>query len=80
MILFENILKTPSLQTVKARELTFLEKVHLPQPVTFYVSQVMCHVSHVMCHVSRVTCHIFCEDKVVKLVCGESVINRAYPV
>ena len=35
-------------QTVRARELTVLEKVHLPQPV-------MCHMSHVTCHMSRVT-------------------------
>ena len=38
-------------QTVRARELTFWEKVHLPPPVT-------CHVSHVMCYMSRITCHM----------------------
>ena len=36
--------------TLRARELKFQEKVHLPPP---------CIVSHVMCHVWRVTCHIF---------------------
>ena len=35
-------------QTVRAREVKFLEKVHLLQPI-------MCHMSHVMCHVSHVT-------------------------
>ena len=65
-------------QTVRARELKFWMKVHLPQPF-------MCHVSHVMCHMSCVTCHLwrvtylffFLSDKVVKLVGGGSVINGA---
>ena len=43
------------------------------------MSCVKCHMSRVMvmCHMSRVTCHIF--FKVVKLVCGGSVINGATP-
>ena len=60
-------------QTVRARELTFWEKVHLLQPVMCHVSEswncgrmftpnnmshVTCHMSHVMCHMSRVTCHM----------------------
>ena len=54
----------------------------------------MCHMSHVMGHVSYVTFIIniyfilylislnflYFSDKVVKLVGGGSVINRAYPV
>ena len=48
-----------------------------------HVSCVMCHVSCVMCHVSRVTSHTKKKkkkkDKVVKLVGGGSVINRAIP-
>ena len=31
-------------------------------------------------HVSHVTCHLTSLDKVVKLVGGRSVINRAYPI
>ena len=39
-------------QTIRAKELKFLEKVHL-------FPSVMCHVSHVMCHMSHVTCHMY---------------------
>ena len=38
---------------MRARELKFWEKAHLPIPV-------MCQVSHVTCHVSPVTCHMSC--------------------
>ena len=45
---------------------------------------VMCHMSCVTCHVSGLTCHLIKKykkvDKVVELVGGGSVINRAYPV
>ena len=73
-------------QTVKARELQFWEKVHLPQPVLCHMSRVTCHVSPVTCHVSHVTCHYFSNLVfllfVVKLVgglvwFGGSVINEA---
>ena len=40
--------------------------------------------SHTMCHVSPFTCHFFSSlkklDKVVELVGGASVINKAYPI
>ena len=65
--------------------------IHLYSYLIFVIkSCVMCHVSHVMCHKSRVKCHVSgvtCNffsssflDKVVKLIGGGSVINRAYPV
>ena len=63
-------------QTVRARELKFWEKVHLPPSVMCHVSCVMCHVSSVICHPSSVTCHMSDprynknkkkSDKVVKL-------------
>ena len=38
-------------QTLRARELTFSEKVHLPSPV-------MCHAKQVMCQIWRVTCQM----------------------
>ena len=60
-------------QTVSARELKILEKVHLPQT---------CHVSHVTCRVSHVTipfCLFLFPDRVEKLVGGGSVINWATP-
>ena len=44
-------------QTVRARELKFWQKVHLPQSILCHVSYVMSHVSCVMCHASCVTCH-----------------------
>ena len=47
-------------------ELTFLEKVQLPPPVTCHVSHVTFHVSHVMCPMS----HVIFFDRVVKLVGG----------
>ena len=46
-------------QTVRARELKFSEKVHLPPPVTCHVSHVTYHMSHVACHVSHVKCNFF---------------------
>ena len=45
-------------QTVRARELKLLEKVHLPQRFECYVSHVTCHMSRVTCHVSHVMCHM----------------------
>ena len=47
-------------QTVRARELTFCEKVHLPPPVMRHESHIMCHISCVMCHISCVICHVSC--------------------
>ena len=41
-------------QTVRAGELKFLQKVHLPQPVMCHVSQVWCHESCVMSFVSYI--------------------------
>ena len=41
------------------------------------VSRITCHMSHVTCHVSHVTFFFY---KVLKLIGGGSVINRAYPV
>ena len=38
-------------KTVRARELKWLENVHLPP-------RVMCHMSTVVCHMSTVTCHV----------------------
>ena len=65
-------------QIVKARDLKFWEKVHLP------------HLWHVLCHMSQVTCHmlltftlfsfLFLFYKEVKLIGGRSVINGAYHV
>ena len=75
---------TSNSQTVGARELTFLEKVHLLPSVTTHMSCVICHVSYAMCHVyflSFVTCNfIILFILVVKLVGGGSVIKKAYPV
>ena len=57
--------------------------------VRYHMSGVTCQMSHVRCQVSGVTCQIniymyicfvFFWDKVVELVGGGSVINRAYPV
>ena len=56
-------------QTGRAWELKFWENVH--------PTCVMCQVSHVTCHMWHVMCHL---EKVVELVGGGSVINRAYPV
>ena len=44
-------LKHHNSQTVRARELIFLENVH-PTPC------VMCHMSHVTCHVSGAACQV----------------------
>ena len=48
-------------QTVRAKEKTFCEKLHLPPLVMchMYVSHVPWHVSQVMCNKSRVTCFFF---------------------
>ena len=75
-------------QTGRARELKFIEKVHLPPPPC-HVPHVKCHLSCVTRHMSCVTCHlsyVMCHyfyfyfiflDKVVKQVCGGNVINGA---
>ena len=57
-------------------------------PTLCHISYVTCHVSLVSCQVSGVTCHmlriiiiiyfLLFLDKVLKLVGGGSVINRAY--
>ena len=71
-------------QTVWARDVAFLENVHLPPCVTCHMSQVMCHMSHVICRMSCVTCNIsiflYFKDNMVELVGGRSVINGAYPL
>ena len=54
-------------QTGSARERQFWEKVHLPPPVIFHMSCVMCHSSHV----------IFLQS--VEMSGGGSVINGASP-
>ena len=46
-------------QTVRARELTFWDKVH-PPPVTCHMSHFMWNMSRVTCHVSHVTCRMSC--------------------
>ena len=55
---------------------TSLHVSHVP----CHLSRVKCHVSHVTCCVSHVTIYIYLFFKVVKLVGGGSVINRAYPI
>ena len=68
-------------QTLRARELTFLENVHPHQVmhVTCHMSNVMCHVSCVMCQVSTIfssssnNIYIFNFYKVVVLV-GEGLL------
>ena len=59
-----------SSSTIRARDLNCGGNVHHPIHVT-------CHVSHVTCHMSRVTSQLFSSDKVLKVVCGGSVINKA---
>ena len=66
-------------QTVQARELTFWYNVHLTSGVKCHMSGFMCQLSAVRCDMSHVSVTFFM-DKVVKLVGGGSVINRACPV
>ena len=67
----------PKYQTVEARDLTFLEKGHLPPPVMCHVSSVPCHMSHVMCH-WNIYIHILCFfEQMVYASCWGSVINGA---
>ena len=48
--------------------------------ITCHVSHVMCHMSCVMCHITHNTCQInYFFYKLVKLVAGGYVINRATP-
>ena len=56
--------ETLEITIVRARELTFLEKVHLHPPVK-------CHVSHVMCNYF----FLYFFQTLVKLFGGGSVIN-----
>ena len=44
---------------VRARELKFWQKFHLPWPVRCHVSCVTYHMSCVTCHMWRVLCHFF---------------------
>ena len=45
-------------QTITARHLKCLHKVHHQSCVMCHMSCITCHVSCVMCHVSCVTCHV----------------------
>ena len=64
-------------QVVTARELKFLQKLHLLPPVMCQVSDVTCHMSDVTCHLSYVTCHTYIYFLIVR---GGSVIDGVYPV
>ena len=71
-------------QTIRAKEAQTLKDC---SPHTMaHMSLVACHMSHITCHMSHVTSHmsIFINfylffDKMVELVSGVSVINRAIP-
>ena len=63
--------------TVWARDLKFLQNLHLPPCVMCHLSNVMCQVSNVTCHLSPIKCVWFFLDKVVELVGGRLVINKA---
>ena len=89
--LFLQNFKNYKSQTVRARDLTF-ERMFTPHnmshvtshvsSVTCHMSHVTCHMTHVICHLQHVMCHFFSSsflDKVVKLIGGWCVINRAYP-
>ena len=63
-------------QTVRPRDLKFLENVPHPLLIMCHMSCVMCHkshvtihVSHVMYHVSRVVCHLkkYVEEKYINI-------------
>ena len=49
-------------QTIRARELKFLEKVHLPHQshVMCHMSLFTCHMSHIMWHISHVMRNFLC--------------------
>ena len=68
--------------TVWARDLTIWENVPLPPCVTCHMSRVTSHMSQVTCHLSHATIifFFFFSFKVVELIGGGYVINRAYPV
>ena len=74
-------LKHHNSQTVRLRELKYLENVYLPPHITSQLSRLTCHVSQVMCHMSREEEEKRKKkwDKVVELVGGWSVINRPTP-
>ena len=86
MILCGNIFRTPSLpNSPRARELKFVEKVHLPPPFVCQMSHVTSHMSGVTCDVLCVRCQVSCvtfssSGKVVFLVNGGFVINKVYPI
>ena len=71
--LFLQIFNKPSFPNPKSYEAGILTESSLP---------LTCHMSRVTCHGSCVTCPMSCftYHKVVKLVSGGSVINRAYPI
>ena len=51
LLFFSQSLKHHHSQTVKAKELKFLEDVHCSSPTTCYMSHVICHLSLVRCQV-----------------------------
>ena len=59
-------------QSIRARELKFLEKLHLPPPF-------MCHVSHVTCNVSYVTCHLSCVTRFFWTLLVEGLLSKGLP-
>ena len=73
-------------QIVRSRKPTFWENFHPPPHDTCHMSRAMYDMWHVTCYVWHVTCYLkpiindFFFYKVVRLVGGGSVINRAYPV
>ena len=88
IILFLPIFKTSLLSR---RETEILRECS--PTTTYHMSRVICHMSHVIGHMSCVLCHMshvmsnfvlnFCLKKfvykVLELISGGSVINRAYP-
>ena len=70
-------------QTVRAKDLKFLENVH---PTTCHISHATCNVSHVTRHMSHITCHIsnvMCQMSLIlftKLIGLGYVIDSANPI
>ena len=59
-------------QTIRARELTFLEKVHHPPPVMFHMAHIMCHV---YIYNNKKNVSLFMDNITQEqLVCGDSHI------
>ena len=67
-----------SIPTRKRQRAEILGECSPPPCVTYHMSSVTCQVSGVRCHMSDVM--FFSPDKVMELVGGGSVTNRAYPV